>query len=214
MARAVLIAGNEQRFLREITCFREMLLTKTYVTQATILRTAYDTPADFRRKLSAALRKTHQEPLLLVFSGHGCSFGWGLSGNLLFDYSQLIPMLLDRYPAPFLLLNDCCYAAGVTECLDRSAVAVTSAGVIAACRRGETTEGGLLWRITLDWGRMTAFDPDRYTVEYVEPVKEPTTTERAAQSAITMLGFGYQARREYPAIRWGATNDSLFVPLK
>ncbi len=186
---ALLIAGDEDEFLAEAVRFKEFLLQNH---RLGIVELTEGADADLLEGRLSQMTQT-PEPLLIVFVGHGGRDGWQLYGpKNFFGYTTLIRLLLDRYPYPTQIINDCCFSGSLICFLKESAVSLAPIGVIASSGKGRMDHGhGLLEKVRQSWQNRMRFDPRKYTFEKAQVPR---------------------MRPYYPLHRWGAVLDDHFIP--
>lgn len=169
MAKALLIAGDGVSLLGSVELMEDFLLDEADVKDIAVVRTAYLTFQEFQDKLVSAIDAARNEPLLIVFSGHGGragkgngiksglkmrkkrSAGWQLSSDRqVFSYYELACLLKD-HPAPLYIVNECCFAFGIVRELRRAGISPKRCGVLAASAGNRYSYGGLIKEILNHW---------------------------------------------------------------
>ncbi len=158
MPRAILIAGNAQRFQDDIRDLNDYLVRVAKIGPKNIkwLRTAYLDDTRMEHVIEQAVLQRTKEALLIAYCGHGNEVGWGLDDVRTYGYGQLAWMF-EKARRPILLLNDTCHAMGaVPRFADK--VSQKRFSLIGACREDKTTTGGLM-RVARDHWRQAAPHP-------------------------------------------------------
>ncbi len=154
MPRALLFAGNAMRFADGAEELERYLVHEVGVTpkRVRIYRTAYVDEGMITFRIEMAVRERTSEPLLLAYIGHGGKMGWGIDDTRRVPYPNLTA-LLARARRPVLVLNDCCYAMGISELFTSAHVSAKRTGVIAATEADATYCGGLVRTAIENWSR-------------------------------------------------------------
>lgn len=166
MARALLIAGDGLCFLKAAQAMRDFLLKETDVKDVAVVRTAYLSFWEFQEQIVAALDASQNEPLLILFCGHGGrakrgggpkkrkkeNAGWQLSSDQeVFSYYEFA-CLLQGHPAPVYIMNDCCFAFGIVNELRRAGLSNKKVGVLVSSAGNRYTYlGEFVERVLRHW---------------------------------------------------------------
>ena len=163
MPKAILIAGNAQRFADDIWDFRGYLTRDMGIWPKSIktTHTAYLCEDILAFKLSRAIAEKTKEPLLILYCGHGLQVGWAMDDVRTLGYSQLAEMLLVG-KRPVMIVSDCCHAMAAVTSFESKSVSPERVTLIGATEAGETTPGGLAALTVNSWrqNRPVRFGPE------------------------------------------------------
>lgn len=169
MARGLLIAGDGLCFLKAVQTMRDFLLKETDVRDVTVVRTAYLSFQEFQSQIVAALYASQNEPLLILFCGHGGrarkasgpknprkkNAGWQLSSDQEVVSYYEFACLLRGHPAPVYIMNDCCFAFGIVKELRRAGLSKKKVGVLVSSAGNRYTYTGEFVDLVLQHWRMS-----------------------------------------------------------
>lgn len=156
MSHAVIVVGNEPRFMRDARAFARYLREQARCARVSVIRGANLFPAELDGALDGALRAVpRDEPLLLAYFGHGHRDGWGYALEhqekyFLFPYEALAAKLGDRR-GPLVVLNDCCHAESIVPRLEGVGVTPDRCLVISACAADEVIGPGTGEEVVKAW---------------------------------------------------------------
>lgn len=177
MARAIFITGsgrNEGAFLTDNHLLANFLRTESKMCDIVpLLAREFDSGDSFAHALQEALWADDPlEPTLVVFNGHGAEraidgqvvergIGWRIgkfapyrkdAKPVLFPY-DLLAEVLEMYPGPLLLINNCCFAFAAVRALARHIPLSSQFGLIASSGAEEKsyTDGTMFGSIIRCW---------------------------------------------------------------
>ncbi len=152
MTRVILIAGDSKRFLPDTKRFYSYLTRYVGILPKEIqkIRTAYLSEITLIKKMVTAVLEKTDEPLLIVFCGHGRKNGWVMDDSRVFPYIALSHILLAG-TRPIQLINDCCYAMSVTQKFKKFEVDKKRVSLIGACTANKKTSEGLCEWVIERW---------------------------------------------------------------
>ncbi|HTK04924.1 MAG TPA: hypothetical protein VL500_05030 [Candidatus Eisenbacteria bacterium] len=161
MPRAVIVVGNELRFLRAAENFKAYLIS-IGTDPIRVIRAAYRSADQLERELSFQMLVAVGQPLLLAYFGHGLRAGWAHAmespaESICLGYDRLGPMLAKR-KAPTVFVNECCYAAAVIAAVEEAGADPSRLSIIAASPANQTSYPGMADRLLESWraGRVHA----------------------------------------------------------
>lgn len=183
MPRAILIAGGAKRFLDEALTFKNYLDTAGIYT--ILLETAYLGVREFTLKLADILEQykhdAPDEPVLLIFTGHGGKNGWDLDETEKFPYTTLI-VLIKQNPMPLLIINTSCHSFSLAQLLEQPEISKERISLIATCDADEEGYQGLLEDIADTWKKRTPY----------EPLPKPTETTDAEPEVVIRITLSFR----------------------
>jgi hypothetical protein len=165
MPQAIIVIGNERRFMDAARPLIQYLRKKARFEHVSIVRGAYLTPAELKNKLRRAIRRVpNQDMLFLAYFGHGLKDWWvyaleSQSRGLHFDYPTLAEILA-AHSGQLTILNDCCHAESLTPHLQKMGINRNRCLLISACKSGETTIPGTGGEVLIQWERREVFCPN------------------------------------------------------
>lgn len=175
MSEALLVIGKEYRFpgyehryTMVHSRMRHFLAKKGLGPVHTLSpNNAYDSDDALRSIRDFLERDTHQQPALIVYTGHGDENRWSLDKGLDIPYAALLRELLSS-PVPVILINACCNAGAFIE----RALAVRPSCfeqllIMAACAGDKLSYGGFVERVISDWHAGRPFIPRERHVEVI-----------------------------------------------
>src|SRR5512135_2467013 len=150
MPRAIIVVGNELRFLRAAETFRAYLIS-IGVDPIRVIRAPYRSADQLEKDLSFQMLIATGEPLLLAYFGHGLKAGWAHAmespvESICLGYDRLGPILAKR-AEPTLFINECCYAAAVIEAVEAASADPTRLAIIAASPADQSSYPGMADRV-------------------------------------------------------------------
>lgn len=162
MPRAIIVVGNELRFLRAAERFRNYLIS-IGVDPIRVIRAAYRGADQLENELSLQLLIASGEPLFLGYFGHGLRGGWAHAmespiESICLDYARLAPLLAKRQ-APTLFLNECCFAGAITAPLEAVGADPKLLSIIAASPAEQTSYPGMADRVLESWKKHRIHEP-------------------------------------------------------
>lgn len=160
-AHAVIVVGNERRFVDDANALARYLRTEAGCAVAT-LRGAYRTPDQLHASLRRAIRKARGKPLLVAYFGHGMRDHWSYALEhqrkpLAYPFKRLAALLAE-HGGPMAIVNDTCHADGLRPFLEKAGVA-SRCLLIAACPAEDVSYGGLTAEVMARWARREVFEP-------------------------------------------------------
>lgn len=155
MPRAILIAGDENRFKENLLKLQNYLIDNGLVCNVTFIK-AEDLD---QTNLSEALLKKPGEPILLVYNGHGYKDGWYSRERRCFYYSRLAE-LIQKVSSPIYFINDCCYSFSVVDFLKRCS-RLTPTGLLSASPKNKVCYS-FICEIIESWQRGKIYNPGEY----------------------------------------------------
>lgn len=224
MPRAVIVVGNELRFLRAAEQFKDYLVSAG-VDPIRVIRAAYRSADQLERELSFQVLIATGEPLLLAYFGHGLRAGWAHAmespaESICLGYDRLGPMLAKRQ-APTVFVNECCYAAAIMAAAEEAGADPAQLSIIAASAADQTSYPGMADRLQESWRAGRVHEPFMETT--------PLFPETSWQVKLRMWWFRRKASlkarlfpKRYPLqpppptripvceVRWGDPLDRLF----
>lgn len=187
MPHAVIVVGNERRFIDNVRAFAAHLRSASaaFARIATI-RGAYLTPKQLRAQLRREISLVPKDDALVIaYFGHGIDGAWSYALEhqrkpLQLSYRELAADLA-RHPGPLAILNDCCHAASLETRLEQTGIPKERCMLISACAADAVSTGaspdvlaqwrdGKTFEPVHDREEITVFDKWHYT---------PTLRERA-----------------------------------
>lgn len=224
MPRAIIVVGNELRFLRAAEKFRDYLVS-IGIDPIRVIRAAYRSADQLERELSFQVLVATREPLLLAYFGHGLPAGWAHAmespvESICLGYDRLGPILAKRQ-ASTLLINECCYAAAVIEAVEAASAEPARLAILAASPADQSSYPGMADRVLESWRSGKVHEPFMETT--------PLFPEFSWRARLRIWWFhrkaGLKARlfpRRFPLkppppsavpvceVRWGSPLDHLF----
>lgn len=164
MPHAIIVVGNERRFIDASRPFARHLRKKARCERVSVLRAAYSTPAELIARLRAAIGMVPRgEVLLVAYFGHGQKGSWGFALEhqekyLHLDYATLAKTLA-RHPGPLAILNDCCHAESLAPHLKKAGIGEDRCLLISACKTEETAIPGTGAEVLSQWNAREVFEP-------------------------------------------------------
>lgn len=157
MVRAVLVAGDESRFLRETEKLKRHLSDSCGLADVRLLDSGEMARDEFRAVLGDELARFPEEALLLVYSGHGSRAIWSL-GPYGVRYDELVDLLLRRR-GPTLIVNACCHSGGILKQLEAKGADPGRYALIASAPDPHVSYTGTIGRIVGSWSRRQPYVP-------------------------------------------------------
>ena len=166
MAMALLAAGDEDRFLRDLRRLERHLRDDCGLNDVRLLDSGELARDEFKTALADALAAEPDEPLLLVYAGHGGRGIWSL-GPYSVRYDDLADLLLRRRGVT-LFLNCCCNSGGFLKRLEEKGADPARYGFVASAPDPHVSYSGMLGRIIAGWKRRETYVPMRgvFPAEY------------------------------------------------
>lgn len=201
MSRAVIVVGNELRFLRNARHLAKHVRGLGH--HVRILRAAYKTPDELARSLWNQFALARGRPLLLAYFGHGIQMGWAHAledgaNHVLLLYNRLLAMI-EHHNHSLLIINECCHAGALGGRLYEAGIDPTRVGVIAASPSAEVSKPGTANRVVQAWSSGLAYRP--IWEELPPPSTDPPITVQVPASTQIV-------DRE---VRWGTNQfDQLY----
>lgn len=165
MARAIMISGDEVRFLQDAGIYGRYLTKETGVNSLAYWTAlgSYPSVDALKLWLSVQLSVSDDEPLLLIYAGHGNEEGWNVrDGEDDVSYAWLVDTLA-RVPYPVLIVNDCCDSGSLVTFLQDRGVSEEQFGVIMSCAAGTDSYDGVLVELLPQiWRERDLFVPFTY----------------------------------------------------
>ena len=164
MTHAIIIVGNERRFMGAARPFAAYLRTKARCGRVTVITGAYKTPDELDAAVRSALgRASDDEPVLVAYFGHGVDGAWSFALEhqekpLRLPYEKLAETL-SRHDGPLVVLNDCCHAASLVPHLEKAGVRPDRCLLISACGAKEITIPGTAKEVETQWIEGKVFEP-------------------------------------------------------
>ena len=157
MTYAIIIAGNSVGFYEEAKKFRSFLKRNCGIS-ASIVRTAYLTVGKLRARLQKLFLEHENEPLLLLYAGHGLKNGWAMCDEQTFPYEELAALFaLRKYPSVF--VNDCCFAGVAYAVFKEFGLKFSSLEILAAVDKSHECFAGLLDSLQESWAASKNYEP-------------------------------------------------------
>lgn len=138
---------------------RDFLVNEGDVKDVSLVETAYLTYQEFQERIVSVLARAQNEPLLILFCGHGSrvngrkrkNAGWSLSdARRVFSYYELACILRD-HPAPVYIVNSACFAFGIVRELKRVGCSPRRVSVLASSAANRFSYGGLVEKVVASW---------------------------------------------------------------
>ncbi|OGN06533.1 MAG: hypothetical protein A2750_03510 [Candidatus Yanofskybacteria bacterium RIFCSPHIGHO2_01_FULL_45_42] len=149
--RAIVIIGDDRRFLLESKEFLHFLTSELGLTDIRVIKTAYMNQGHFKQILKDAIYYGNiEKPMLMVYNGHAEKGGWKINDYNYFPYDELARVVAG-YGGPLLIINSCCHAyslASFLECLPPQEI-----GLLAACDTNQKEYDGFTEDIANSWRR-------------------------------------------------------------
>lgn len=164
MPHAIIVVGNERRFIDETRRFVRHMRKTARCERVTVLRGAYYAPSELDAHLRSALRAVPADDVLLVaYFGHGKDGCWSYAlehqGKYLsYGYAELAKTLA-RHAGPLVMLNDCCHAESLQPFLEKAGVSPERCLLISACAADEVTTTGTGEEVVGQWREGRVFEP-------------------------------------------------------
>lgn len=90
-----------------------------------------------------------RQPLLIVYTGHGSTFGWALHTFSLLPYA-IIALLVKYSPSSVVIVSHCCHSGGLVRRMNRYKVDPEKVFVVCGCKEDEVDYGSAPTRNDLD----------------------------------------------------------------
>lgn len=164
MPHAIVVVGNERRFIDETRHFVRHLRKYSCCARITVLRGAYHAPEELDRRLRRSMRAVPAEDVLLVaYFGHGNKGSWGYAlenqGKYLEYGYPMLAKALARHPGPTVILNDCCHSESLQPHLEQAGFTAERCLLISSCGTDELCHAGAGTEVLDQWRMGTVFTP-------------------------------------------------------
>lgn len=213
MSRALLIAGDEPRFLQNLLPLRRYLETERKLVDLVTLKAAI-LREDLLAAMATEFLRDPEEPLLLVYSGHGLPQGWVPSTNQIFPYPWLAGLIAQRR-GPTLFINACCYPGAVFPVLEKGGISPMRVSVISAGPANKVTYDGMIVRIALSWQKGKPYVPlVGHFPKPIEIMEDDGWLIRKILGLRWHLSWAFRAVEPWNVLaecRWGKVLDHLFI---
>lgn len=164
MRRAILLAGSESRYSKNIGELRRYLVEESGIYCISTIDANEVGNEAFLNRFVHAISNIGNEPTLILYNGHGLPDGWYYKPNTCFSYEQIVD-ILSSVRAPLMIINDCCHSHAIAEHLKmrrwHSPIGLISASPF------DQTSSSFNDQVSDSWGRYKAFDPKDYTQEII-----------------------------------------------
>lgn len=224
MPRAIIVVGNELRFLRASETFKSYLIS-IGVDPIRTIRAAYRNADQLEKELAFQLLVATGEPLLLAYFGHGLKAGWAHAmespiESICLCYDRLALILVKR-EAPTLLVNECCFAGAIIPAIEAVGADHKRTSIIAASPADQSSYPGMTDRVLASWQAGRIHDP---VMENAASFPKPSWRirlrawwfRRKSSLKARLFPKRYplpptpQAPIPVREVRWGAPLDHLF----
>lgn len=173
MPHAVIVVGNERRYVDKSADFARYLHASVGCRRVDVIRGAYLQPKELERRLQRGIRRAEGQPLLVAYFGHGHEDHWGYAlehqrKHVHFGFERLAA-LLSAHAGPMAVINDTCHADGLRPFLEKAGLSERCM-LIAACAAEDVSYGVLTKEVVARWKQGEAFEPivERETVATID----------------------------------------------
>src|SRR5512135_2273910 len=166
MSHAIIVVGNERRFVAEARAFARYLGERARCERVSVLEGAYLAPDELEARLRGAIGDVPRDDAALVaYFGHGARGAWSYALEhqekyLCFGYARLAAALA-RHPGPLVIVNDCCHAESLAPHLERAGISPDRCLLISACRADEVIGPGTASEVVAEWSEGRIFETIR-----------------------------------------------------
>lgn len=163
MSHAIIVVGNERRFMEAARPFARYLRTQARCARVTVIKGAYLTPKELGASLRGALKLAPADGAVLVaYFGHGLKGAWGFAlehqeKTLRLEYAVLATTLA-AHPGPLAILNDCCHAESLLPHLQKAGVTADRCLLISASKAEDVIVPGTGKEVQAQWAEGKIFE--------------------------------------------------------
>ncbi len=168
--RVVVVSGNDAEAECGALWFAAILLNR-FGLRAQLIQASQLNARQLRSQLKQVFHSGSDQPLLVVYNGHGGLTGWGPweKRRERVEYRMLAD-LTTRYRGPVQFINCACFALEMAYIFQRRKVPHKRVGVIAACEGSWMSMATLLLRQVAEaWQKGTAYTPGYMGETYFLP---------------------------------------------
>ncbi len=194
-----MVIGEPVHFFENAHDFRDFLRVNCDVEALGTISLEGNSPSEFEVEFIKLLgRADISTTLIIAYTGHGSSSGWGLVGGgdlkLIFRYEALA-RILRECRGKSLLVVEACHALSVVPVFEEAGVNPELCGVIGICQREEIAKPGCLFRyLKTCWAKSENFKPEAHHTRHIqghliEPIIPKVRRSRLSRITIFLNRF-------------------------